>query len=329
MILVTGATGHIGNVLVRKLKLKGEDVRVLTLPQDDLQSIKDVDVEIVTGDITQPKTLLPALDDVELVFHLAGLVSILPQHELLNRINVQGTINMIEASLKKDLERFIYISSVHALKEPPHGIVIDESCPYEPTHARGAYDRSKAQASLEVLKSIENGLDAVIACPSGVLGPYDYKISQMGKLIIDYLQGNLKAYLDGAYDFVDVRDVAHGLILVSEKGKKGNNYILSGEKIKVSKLLRLLQDNTGINQPKVKIPFWMARTIGKITPFFYRNTKKRPLFTSYSAEVLLSNSDISSAKARQELGYHPRPIKETIHDTVKWFKKHPEVYKNL
>lgn len=328
MIAVTGATGHVGNVLVRRLLAEGWNVRILVRSSTDLKPIEGLDVEIVEGDVNDFKSLLNAFKGVKIVFHLAGIVSIVPDHdELIYRVNVEGTRNVVEACLETGVKRLVYTSSVHALKEPPHGTIIDEGCSYEPEHSRGDYDRSKAMASLEVIKGVEKGLDAVMVLPSGVMGPCDYKISQMGHLIINYMKGDMKAYMDGEYDFVDVRDVARGIILACKYGKPGESYLLSGEKITVKQLLILLEKLTGVKQPSIKIPLWMAKAVGKLTPTYYRARKTKPIFTSYSAEVLFSNCNISSDKARKELGYSPRPLEKSITDAVEWFMKNPEIYK--
>lgn len=322
MILVTGGTGHIGNVLVRKLISHGQEVRVITLPGDDLTPISGLNLDTVEGDITDFESLQSAFDDVDIVFHLAGIISIMPGlDELLYRVNVKGTCNIVESCLKNGVKRLIYTSSVHALSEPPHGTQIDESCSFEPESSRGSYDRTKAQASLEVLEGVKKGLDAVIVCPSGIIGPYDYKISQMGQLFLNYMNGDMKAYTEGAYDFVDVRDVAQGLILTCRKGRTGESYILSGEKITVNELMDTLEELTGVRRPWLKIPHWLAHAAGKIAPLYYRNRKTKSLFTSYSTEVLVSNCNMNNNKAKEELGYVPRPIKESIRDSVEWFKE--------
>jgi dihydroflavonol-4-reductase len=324
MILVTGATGHIGNVLVRKLKAKGLGVRVLILPEDNFSPLSGLEVEKVEGDVTDLDSILPTFDGVEIVFHLAGIISIMPgQDEILYKVNVEGTRNVVEACLENGVKRLVYTSSVHALKEPPHGTRIDESCSFEPEYSRGGYDRSKAQASLEVIKGVEKGLNAVIVCPSGIIGPCDYNISQMGQLFLNYMNGDMKAYIEGAYDFVDVRDVAQGLILACQNGESGESYILSGEKITVNELMDILEELTSVRRPWIKIPQWIAHAAGKIAPIYYRNSNKKPLFTSYSAEVLVSNCAISNKKAINELGYNPRPIKESIRDSVEWFQNNP------
>ncbi len=322
MIAVTGATGHIGNVLVRKLLARGESVRVIVPPFEDIKPIEGLQVEIVESDVQNVDSLVKAFNGAEIVYHLAGIVTISSGNDdLLYHINVEGTKNVVNACLKNHAKRLVYVSSVHALKEPPHGTVIDETCNYDPECARGSYDRSKALGSLEVLKGINNGLDAVLVCPSGVIGPYDYRISQMGHLIINFMKGDLKAGVDGAYDFVDVRDVAEGIILACENGKCGESYVLAGEQISVQELFSELEKFTGIKAPGLKLPLWLVKAVIKISPLYYKATGKEPLFTSYSIDVINSNSKISYVKARNELSYSPRPIKESIKDSVEWIKE--------
>jgi dihydroflavonol-4-reductase len=322
MIAVTGATGHIGNVLVRELIARGNKVRAVVPPGEDTCSIQGLGVETVSGDVRDVESLKRAFTGIEIVFHLAGIISILPgKQKLLETINVQGTQNVVEACLQTGARRLVYTSSIHALKEPPQGIVITESQPFEPDAVPAGYARTKARASLAVLQAVKKGLDAVIVCPTGVIGPYDYKISEMGTLVRNYLSRKLKVCIDGAYDFVDVRDVATGMILAGDKGRTGERYILSGEQITVSQLLSTLERITGIRAPKLKVPCWLAKGVGILATPYYLLSRSKPLFTAYSIDVLLSNSLVSSAKARHELGYSPRSIRESIFDTVVWLKE--------
>ena len=322
MVVVTGATGHIGNVLVRKLVSRSERVRAVIPPFEDASCLDGLKVEIVEGDIRQIDSLIQAFKGSDVVYHLAGIISILSgKSELLYQVNVEGTRNVVEACLKTKIRRLVYTSSIHAVKEPPHGTVIDETFPFDPDNVLGDYAKSKAQATLEVLNGVKQGLNVVIVCPTGVIGPYDYKISEMGQLITDFIQRKLKAYVDGAYDFADVRDVATGLILACEKGCSGESYILSGEQITVRDLLLMLQEITKVKAPSLKIPAWLARTVGKIAPLYHRLTNTKPLFTAYSIDVLASNSVINSEKARCKLGYSARSIRESIEDTVRWLRE--------
>ena len=291
-------------------------------PFEDVSCLDGLKVEIVEGDVRQIDSLIQAFEGGDVVYHLAGIISILPgKSELLYQVNVEGTRNVVEACLKTKVRRLVYTSSIHAVKEPPHGIVIDETFPFDPDNVLGDYAKSKAQATLEVLNGVKQGLNVVIVCPTGVIGPYDYKTSEMGQLITDFIQRKLKAYVDGAYDFADVRDVATGLILACEKGCSGESYILSGEQITVRDLLLMLQEITKVKAPSLKIPAWLARTVGKIAPLYHRLTNTKPLFTAYSIDVLASNSVINSEKARCKLGYSARSIRESIEDTVRWLRE--------
>jgi dihydroflavonol-4-reductase len=320
MNLVTGATGHIGNVLVRHLLSRGEQVRAMLMPGEDPSPLDGLEVEQVEADVLDYQSLLGALREVDVVYHLAGIISILPgRNHLVDAVNVIGTRNVLQAARLSRVNRLVYTSSIHALTRMPHGITIDESVPFDPKHAISAYDHSKAQASLEVLKAVQAGLDAVIACPTGVIGPYDYRGSEMGQLILDCVNRKPMFYVDGAYDFVDVRDVAQGLALVAERGQTGESYILSGERLSVIGMIKTVQDIIGKQLLTMKIPMRLARFAARFTPLYYQIARVKPRFTSYSLDTIISNSVISHAKARRELGYTPRPLRESLADTVGWF----------
>jgi dihydroflavonol-4-reductase len=320
MILVTGATGHIGNVLIRQLLDKGEKVRALIWKGEDTTPIRDLQVETIEGDVLDLHSLEPAFKGVDVVYHLAGVISIMPGHNpFVWDVNVQGTRNVLQIARQEGIRRLVYTSSIHAIARAPHGVQIDETLPYDMNNPYGAYDRSKAEASLEVQKASRAGLDTVIVCPTGVIGPYDFRRSEMGNVILDAARRKTTLYVDGAYDFVDVRDVADGLIKASEHGRSGESYILSGQKISVRYLLETVREVTGYAFPKFKIPFSLAEITSRFTPAYYNWRKTKPKFTPYSLEVLQSNSDISHAKASRELGYTSRPIYASITDTVRWF----------
>jgi len=322
MIAVTGATGHIGNVLVRQLLARGHIVRALVMPAEDLRPLEGLDVELAYGDVTHRPTLKTAFAGAELVFHLAGVITIMPSmRSLLEEVNVKGTRNVIDACRAAGVRRLVYTSSVHAIAEPPHGQVIDESQPFHPDRVLGDYARSKARATLLLLNEARKGdLDAIVCCPTGVIGPWDYKVSNIGQLMLDFASGHLKSYVRGAYDFVDVRDVAVGLILAAERGQSGRHYILSGTQVQVPQLMRELERNIGYPAPTYEIPARIARTAGVLASVYYRLMRRRPVFTAYSIDVLKSNSQVSSARAREELGFITRPWQDSIRDQVGWFR---------
>ncbi len=320
MNLVTGATGHIGNALIRSLLARGEGVRALIWRGEDASSLDGLEVERVEGDVLDPDSLRAALRGVETVYHLAGLISILPGRQpLVWKVNVEGTRNLLEAARRADIRRLLYTSSIHAIRRAPHGTVIDESLGFDPNNPYGEYDRSKAAASLEVQKAAAEGLEAVIVCPTGVIGPYDFRGSEMGEVIRQAAEARPMFYVDGAYDFVDVRDVAEGMIAAAERGQRGESYILGGHRITVRYLLETVREVTGRAFASIKIPIPLAEFAARFTPWYYQRTKAKPRFTPYSLEVLQSNSNISHRKAERELGFRPRPMFETIADTVRWF----------
>ena len=319
MWLVTGATGHVGNVLVRKLLERGEKVRALLLPGECRDSISGLNIEAFDGDVLNLDSVFQSMRGVKGIFHLAGVISIMPgANPFVRKVNVDGTKNILCAAMEKGIGKLIYTSSIHAIRRVEDG-VIDETVPYDMDNPYGVYDRSKAEATLDVLNAARSGLEAVVTCPTGVIGPFDFRGSMMGAVIHGAAVAKPTLYVDGAYDFVDVRDVADGLIAAAENGKRGESYILSGQKISVRYLLETVREITGKNFFQFKIPFDLAKFASLFTPMYYQLANETPRFTPYSLEVLQSNSNISHAKATRELGYSPRSLSESIRDTVKWF----------
>ncbi len=320
MILVTGATGHIGNVLIRKLLDQGEKVRALIWRDEDTTPIRDLDVEQVQGDVLDPGSLEVAMRGVESVYHLAGIISIMPgKNPFVWKVNVEGTRNIVEAARRQRVRRLVYTSSIHAIARAPQGVYMDESLGFDQENPYGEYDRSKAAASLAVQQAVADGLDAVIVCPTGVIGPYDFRGSELGEVIRSASEARTMFFVEGAYDFVDVRDVADGMIAAQARGRTGESYILGGTRISVRYMLETVREVTGKAFASIKIPFSLAEFAARFTPWYYRRTMAKPRFTPYSLEVLQSNSNISHAKAARELGFNPRPSIETIADTVRWF----------
>ncbi len=321
MIVVTGATGHIGNVLVRELVARGRKVQALVLPKDDLRPLEGVDVEIAYGNVTDLNSLVPAFTGADTVYHLAGIVTIMPRmKKVLEQVNINGTSNVISACRTTSVRRLIYTSSIHAVAEPPHGTVIDESSPFDPDRVLGDYAWSKAKATLILLDEVKKGgLDAVICCPTGIIGPWDFAISNIGQLIMDFASGQLKSYVKGAYDFVDVRDVVNGLILAAEKGQSGRHYIFSGAQVQVPELMEELSRDIGYPAPTYEIPHGLAKAAGVLASIYYRLLRRKAVFTAYSIDVLRSNSQVSSKRSREELGFTSRPWQESIKDHIQWF----------
>jgi dihydroflavonol-4-reductase len=323
MILVTGATGHIGNVLVRELLGRGERVRALVRPGNASPALAGLDVEIAAGDILDQDSLERALHEVSLVYHLAARISLEsgPDPET-QRVNLEGTRNLIAAIRRSgNMARLVYASSIYALRKPPDGTPIDESQPFDPLQCRGSYDCSKAMASLEVQKAVLEGLDALIVCPTAVSGPYDFHESEAGRAVRLYMRPGLKFHVQGAYDFIDVRDCAHGCILAAEKGRRGETYILGGERLTVRALAQTIREASGAWQAGFEVPLWLAYCAADLMPYFYELSGAKPFFTRYSLDAICSNSHISHAKASRELGFQPRPARQAVTDAVRWFRQ--------
>jgi dihydroflavonol-4-reductase len=325
MNLITGATGHVGNVLTRELLARQEKVRALVLPGEDCSAIEGLPIEKIEGNVLVPSSLDKAMKQVETVYHLAGIISIMPgANEVMRRVNVIGTINVARAARKSHVRRMVYTSSIHALRRLPHGTCIDEKAGFDPHNPAGEYDRTKALASLALLKEAQKGLDTVLICPTGVLGPHDYRVSEVGHLIRSWMKRRPHVFVDGKFDWVDVRDLAQGLVLAAEKGKASEVYILGGKQVHLHKILSLVSESRGAYTSSFCIPMNLALFFSPFTEFVAKVSKSKPQFTSYSLETIRSNSKISSEKARRELGYTTRPFEETVNDTVKWWQTYKE-----
>ena len=322
MILVTGAAGHLGNVLIRELLAQNQQVRAMILPDEDVSSLEGLNVELVEADVLQPATLETAMQGVDLVYHLAGIISILPGSEaIMEKVNVQGTCNVVEAAMKTGVRRMVHTSSIHAFKRMPHGVIVDENTPIAADSPRGTYDCTKANGTLVVRQAVARGLDAVIVCPTGVIGPYDFRNSEMGQTILNFSRRGLKLLVDGAYDFVDVRDVALSMILAARYGRTGETYILSGQRILVREILQIVHELVGNRGSSIVLPIKLADLFARVMEPIYTLTKRVPRFTRYSLQTLRDNSVFSHEKARRELGYNPRGLRHSIADTLEWWRE--------
>lgn len=321
MILVTGATGHLGNVLVRELIARGEKIRAFVMPGESLFPLEGMLIEVYVGNVLDRRALRSAMIGVDKVFNLAGIISIRPgMEEAMHQVNVVGASNVAEIARESGVERLVHVSSVHAFSRLPHGNIMDETTPLALNGPEGSYDRTKAEGTRAVLDQVEQGLDAVIVCPSGIIGSRDFKRSEMGRTLAAFAARKSSFLIDGAYDFVDVRDVASGLILALEKGVKGEIYILSGSRATVENLHQMARQTVGTGSLKLKVPVRMAMFFVSILQHFYRWLKIKSSYTVYSLQTLIDNSLYSSEKASRDLGYRPRPLSEAVTDFLSWHR---------
>jgi dihydroflavonol-4-reductase len=317
-IVVTGACGHIGANLVRALIDSGRPVRSLVHVHD--RGIDGLDIELVRGDVCDPESLCRAFRDAEVVYHLAGCISLsMKDWSKLEAINVIGTRNVVDACLKTGVKRLVHFSSIHAFQQEPFSVPVDELRALKESPDFPPYDRSKALGEIEVRRGIENGLDAVILNPTAVVGPHDYEPSYLGRAILDMARHKLPALVTGGYDWVDVRDVVSGAVTAEKKGICGARYILSGHWLSLGDIANMVTEITGTPPPRLTVPLWLARLGVPVVSVMSRLSGKTPLYTSFSLKAVESNRNMSHEKATRELGYHPRPFRETLTDTLQWF----------
>lgn len=251
-----------------------------------------------------------------IVIHTAGIIDI-SNHvspELYD-VNVNGTKNILALCREYPVKRLVYVSSVHAIPEQKRGNVTGEIRDFSPDAVVGGYAKTKAEATREVRRAAQEGLDAVVVHPSGILGPYDRSGNHLVQMVAEYLHGTLPACVKGGYDFVDVRDVAEGCLLAAEKGRKGECYILSDRYCEIREVLEIAGAVSGKKKLPV-LPLWMAKMAAPFIQLHARRKKRRPLYTAYSLHVLGTGERFSHKKATEELGYHPRDLKVTIRDMV-------------
>jgi dihydroflavonol-4-reductase len=318
-VAVTGASGHIGNCLVRELKKQGASIKALIHNYKD--SIDDKDVELVHGNLFEPESLNALCEGVEVVFHLAAQIDIGNRSSAqIYETNVTGTKNIIKAANYRRAKRFIHFSSIHAFHVGSPDQLIDERRALVESN-KTIYEYSKAEGEREVMKAVKEGLNAVILNPTAVIGPFDYRGSLLGRALIKIYQNKLPFLVAGGYNWVDVRDVVSAAICSIESGQKGEKYILSGEYRSLRELSEMISNISACRIP-VNIPVSLARLACPFFQIFASVSKKEPLYTYQSLDILVNSPvNISNSKAQTELKYEPRPLEQTLKDTFDWYRE--------
>ena len=316
---LTGASGHIGGNLARMILEEGRRVRVLA--RGDRRAIEDLDVETVTGDVLDPDSLTRLCDGVETVFHLAGRISLTGSDGgMVEKVNIEGTRNVIEACLRCGVRRLVHFSSIHAYRSTSSEETTDENSELALGSGEFTYDRSKAISQLDVVRSVDRGLHAVVINPTAVLGPHDHKPSRMGETLINIYRNRYPALVDGGYDWVDARDVSACALAAERKGRPGEAYLAGGHWRHVCDISRIISEMYGIKTPTFATPMWLCVFPAHVVCAVSRLMEKSPNFTPYALKTVRSHRSISHEKATRELGYSPRPIEDSIRDTIEWFR---------
>lgn len=318
--LVTGASGHIGNNIVRLLLREGREVRAMVRGTSNREALAGLDVEIVEGDIQDAESLKRALSGCSVVHHTAAAYRIWsrdPDREIV-RPTVDGTRNLLEAAAQVRVTNIVYVSSAGTVGFTTDGLPLTEGS----FHTAPALPYIKAKVEAEKLAMEfcrHTGVRLVLVLPGFVLGPHFYSLNPSVLQVKNFIDPGMPLYFEGGFSIVDVRDVARGCLLAEELGRSGERYILAGENATIRTLLELLAQITGLPSPRWKAPVGFVRSLASLIELLARVVPFEPPITRSAVQEFGGcYASFDSSKAQQELGYTFRPKEETIYDTVCW-----------
>jgi dihydroflavonol-4-reductase len=319
-ILVTGAAGFLGSHVTRQLAARGADIRVLLRPSSNNRAIADLPLEYVTGDLRDAASLERALTGIQKVFHVAADYRLWSKRSQdIYDSNVGGTKNLLEAAKRARVEQFIYTSTVAT-------IAVDRpELPNEATDAKleemvGHYKRSKWLAERQVLDAARQGFPAIIAMPTTPVGPWDWKPTPTGKIILDFLNGKMPGYVETGLNFVGVEECAAGHLLVSEKGKVGERYLLGCENLTLKAVLDTLARITGLPAPTLKIPHGLALGVAYAETAFSRLIGREPQIPVEGVKIARHMMFVDCSRAPRELGFRPGSVNAPFERAVRWYE---------
>jgi len=320
--LLTGATGFVGSAVARVLADRGHRLRLLVRPTSDRRNLAGLDAELALGDLTDTASLARAAEGCRYVVHVAADYRFwVPDPAVMLRANVEGTVAVMRAAGAAGVERIVHCSSVAALGWTHDGSPADETTPVNEADFIGPYKRSKFLAERAVLDLVrQEGLPAVVVNPSAPVGPRDIKPTPTGKMIRDAAAGRVPAYIDTGLNMVHVDDVAEGHALALEKGRVGERYVLGGENLLLKDILALVADVVGRRPPRIELPEAVVWPAAWLMEGLARLTGIPPMMTRDHIKMARHKMFFSSAKAMQELGYAPRPVRRAVEDAVAWFR---------
>jgi dihydroflavonol-4-reductase len=321
-VLVTGATGFVGSHVARLLVARGDSVRVLVRPSSDLRALEGLPVERTTGDLRAPASLTSALKDIQRVFHVAADYRLWARdpREIYDS-NVTGTRNLLAAARAAGVARFIYTSTVATIAVPREGALPDESTAASLAEMIGDYKRSKFLAEQEALRAAANGQAVVVVNPTTPVGPGDWKPTPTGKVILDFLQGGMPAYLDTGLNVVPVEDCALGHLLAAERGRIGERYLLGGRNMTLKEILDVLARVTGRSAPRIRLPHAVALAAGYLENAFSRALGRPPQIPLDGVRMARHKMFVDGSKAVRELGFQPGPVEDALERAVHWYQE--------
>jgi len=321
--LVTGGTGFVGAAVVRALIARGEQPRCLVRRDSDRRNLEGLGVDLVEGDLTDTDSLKKALESCTALFHVAADYRIwVRDPHVMQRVNVEGTRQLMEAALRQGVDRVIYTSSVAVLGKAPGGGPADEETPVRLGDMIGVYKRSKFLAEVEVRRlQREEGLPVVTVNPSTPIGPRDVKPTPTGRMVVEAAAGRVPAFVDTGLNVVHVDDVAAGHLLAFDKGVLGERYLLGGENLNLAAIFAEVAALRGRRPPRLRLPRRPLFPLALAAETWARISGGRePLLTVDALKMAAKPMYFSHDKAARELGYQPRPASEAIRDAVEWFQ---------
>ena len=322
LVLITGATGFVGSAVARTAQARGHRLRLLVRRGGDRRNLDGLDAELVEGDLTRPESFAAAPAGCDALFHVAADYRLwVPDPDAMLRANVDGTRALMLAAQAAGVRRIVYCSSVAALGLVGDGSVADETTPVHEEAIVGVYKRSKYRAEQAVLALVrERGLPAVIVNPSTPVGPRDIKPTPTGVMIRDAAAGRMPAYVGTGLNLVHVDDVAEGHLLAFERGVVGERYILGGEDMPLREVFALVSEIAGVRAPRIELGQRVLWPVAVASEALARGFGVEPRVTREMLAMSRKKMYFSSAKARRELGYAPRPAREAVADAVAWFR---------
>ncbi len=320
--LVTGATGFLGSHVARLLVQRGDAVRLLVRPSSPAKLVEGLRAERVEGDLRDAASVRRALEGVDTVYHVAADYRLWARDPReIYESNVSGTRNLIEASRRAGVARFIYTSTVATVAVPKNGLLPDENTVTTLAEMIGEYKRSKWLAEQEALGAAAAGFPIVIVNPTTPVGPGDAKPTPTGKVLLDFLQGRMPAYVDTGLNFVPVEDAAAGHLLAAEHGRSGERYILGGENLTLKALLDMLARASGRTAPRVRLPHAVAMAAGYVDAAFSFLTRREPRIPLDGVRMARHSMFVNTEKARQELCFSPGPVAAALGRAVLWYEE--------
>ncbi|MFZ0677902.1 hopanoid-associated sugar epimerase [Candidatus Binatus sp.] len=321
LALVTGGNGFVGCHVVRALLARGDRVRVLAREKADLSALAGLPVEIVRGDLRYFDSIERAVSECNEVYHVGADYRLwLTDPAPMYATNVDGTEHVIRAATGAGVPRIVYTSTVGALGIP-HGGVGREDTPSSLATMPGHYKRSKFMAEQAALEAARAGAPVVIVNPSTPIGALDFKPTPTGRIIVDFLNRRMPAYVETGLNIVGVEDVARGHLLAAERGRVGEKYILGGENLTLKEFLGRLAAISGMPAPKVRIPYAVAFSFALGAEAFSRTvTHRAPRASLTEVRMARKHMFFDSSKARAELGYSPGPIDVAITAAIEFFR---------